>query len=160
MVGVDISRGMVELAKSSHAHLANMFWIVNSRSGLSGIPDGSFDLVISDRVLQHHQTVDDIVLSLTEMLRVTGEDGLLCFQVPHRLGIAYLTLARWRPYELLKRMGVPPGLLYRRLGLHGMRLTALSEERIVAILEALGAKVLHVDREREGGRTYFVGRNG
>jgi len=160
VVGVDISRGMVELAKSSHAHLANMFWIVNSRSGLSGIPDGSFDLVISDRVLQHHQTVDDIVLSLTEMLRVTGEDGLLCFQVPQRLGIAYRTLARWRPYELLKRMGVPPGLLYRRLGLHGMRLTALSEERVVAILEALGAKVLHVDREREGGRTYFVGRNG
>ena len=159
-VGVDISRGMVDAAKVRHGHIDNLYFIVNSRPGLEGIPDASFDLIVSDRVLQHHRTVDDIVVSITEMLRVTKEDGLVCFQLPHRLGVAYRLFARWRPYELLKRMGVPPGPMYRWLGLHGMRLTAVPEEKVVAVLEAHGGKVLHVERDRDGGRTYFAGRSG
>jgi hypothetical protein len=50
--------------------------------------------------------------------------------------------------------------MYRWLGLHGMRLTAVPEEKVVAVLEAHGGKVLYVERARDGGRTYFVGRNG
>ena len=160
VVGVDISRGMVDLAKERHANIANMYFVVNNRSSLDWFPDQSFDLVVSDRVLQHYQSVDDIVLSLRELLRVTKRDGLLCFQLPHRLGGAYRTLARWRPYELLLRMGVPPAQLYRRLGLHGMRLRAIREGDVVSILESHGGKVLHVERTADGGRTYFVGRRG
>jgi hypothetical protein len=55
---------------------------------------------------------------------------------------------------------IAPGVgEYRWLGLHGMRLTTVSEEEVAIVLEVCGGKVLYVDRTRDGGRTYCVRRN-
>ena len=45
----------------------------------SGLPEGRFDIIISNHVLEH---VSDDIVALQEMLRVAGDNGIVALTVP------------------------------------------------------------------------------
>ena len=83
VVGVDISAGMISLARQHHAAVPNLTFVRSVRSDLQGFPTGSFDLVYSLITLQH---VPRLLIEayLREFVRICRTGGLLLFQLPAR----------------------------------------------------------------------------
>lgn len=143
-VGVDISQTMVDNATQFNAQIPNVTFQVNARPDLSVFEDGSFDLVNTRIVLQHLPSREVIEGYIAEFLRVMRDDGLLVFQLPSHLPLPVRLQPRRRAYLVLKRLGVPPKLLYWRFGLHPNRMLAIPSDEVVEFLERRGAKVLDV----------------
>lgn len=157
VTGVDISPRMVELAARPDES-AGLSFIVNQRPDLSIFRDATFDFVMTGRVLQHLPTTSLARGYIAEMIRVTRPDGLLYFQLPHRLHASYRILGRHRPFIVLRRLGVNPRWMQARLGLHPMRMLAMSEAEVKALVSASGGIVLDVEPHPHEGRRYFVTR--
>jgi SAM-dependent methyltransferase len=143
-VGVDIAQTMVDNATAYNAHVPNVSFQVNARPDLSVFEDASFDMVNTRIVLQHLPSREVVEGYIVEFLRVVKDDGLLVFQLPSHLPLPVRVQPRRRAYLLLRRLGVPPKVLYWRLGLHPNRMLAIPADEVVAFLERHGAKVLDV----------------
>lgn len=152
-VGVDISEGMVRVARELNADRPNCEFVVNDAPDLARFGSAAFDLVYSSIVLQH---VPGRMLALgyvRELVRVLADGGLAVFQVPQRLALLRrLQLAR-RLYAAGRRLGVPERTLLARTPLTPMRMLALPERAVRAAVADAGGAVLRVDAD--SGR-YFV----
>ena len=150
-VGVDIASAMVETARRLNAAVANAEFRVNDADHLRQFDDGAFDLVYTSLVLQHVPDRALIEGYLRELVRVTAPGGVLVAAIPDRIGWPYRLAVRRRVYGLLRRLGVPERTLLERTPLTPMRMTAVPEARVRAVVAEAGGSVLRADAEHAGG---------
>jgi SAM-dependent methyltransferase len=157
--GVDISESMIAQAQELNRQYHNCEFHVNVVDNLQRFPDDHFDMVYSKWVLQHLPTTDLIRSYLREFVRVMKKDALLTFQL--RVGLSFRTrLQLWRRlYNLLRAGGLSEQFLFKKLGLHPMRMTAIPEAEVTALLRECGARVLEMQEYSVSsgqGRVYYV----
>jgi SAM-dependent methyltransferase len=171
-LGLDVSAPMLAKARSIHADLANCRFELNDTDDLAGRPDASFDLVLCLFVLQHLDTTRAIESFLGEFVRVLAPGGALVVQLCSQTANHRPPLPPWRTRHgartraaiALRRMGVPPGILYRTLDwVPEMTMLAIPDERARTVLRDAGGRVVSVSPpETDAGgtvhRTYYVTR--
>lgn len=136
VVGVDVSPPMLEMARSLDPP-AKCAFVLNETSDLSRFPDGHFDLVYSELVLQH---LPPKVISayLKEFVRVLAPGGVALLQCTTRPLWTFKGMV-WR---------LVPGPLVRlaqRLVLRypaPMRMTRFSPARVARVVGSAGGSVL------------------
>lgn len=79
--GVDISEGMVALARANLKSIPHAHVHVTPDSSLSMFPDGHFDFIYSYIVFQHIPSREVVLNYLAESRRVLKEGGILCCQL-------------------------------------------------------------------------------
>ncbi len=84
LVGVDVSSGMINRAKTRLAHLSNTRFVEVSGCDLSPIPDNSVTLIFSHIVFQH-MPKSVVRAYVSDAYRVLVPGGHIVFQVPERL---------------------------------------------------------------------------
>ncbi len=161
-VGVDLSEGMIGLARKLHTRSANCTFVVSTDESLGQFGDSSFDLIFTLYVHQHMTRRRTIHSYLRGMLRLLRVQGLLVFQLPARVPRPEKLLydTRRALYIGLRALGMPQRALYRYLGLHPMTMNFVPEKDVLALLEDSGAEVLDVEASKMGfgirDRTYYV----
>lgn len=173
VTGVDVSAAMLTRANQLHAGLANCRFERNDADDLSLFSGGSFDLVLCLFVLQHLDSVGAIESFLAEFVRVLAPEGALVVQLCSHTAANRPPLPPWptrdgirtRAAMTLRRLGVPPGYLYRALRwVPEMTMLALPDERARDVLSRAGGRVVQVTPpETDAGgtvhRTYYVTRD-
>ena len=145
VVGIDISARMIEEAKTVNADCANCAFELNVTPDLRRFDDATFDAVYSSIVLQHLTAAPSIEQYLEELARVLRPGGLLAFQLPSHIPWRHRLQPRRRLYTALRHLGVPRSVLFRRLRLQPIAMTALSVEAVTTVIERAGACVVAVD---------------
>ena len=159
--GVDVSAHMVATARTLNSAFPNCEFVVSGHPDLRMFPDDHFDLIYSVLVLQHLPTRAAMVAYLADFARVLAPGGLLVCQIPSHIPLRRRLQPRRRLYAILRSLGFGPRVLYNRLGLFPMRMTALAEQDVRDRLTAAGARVLEARRDLMAStaiesRTYFV----
>ncbi len=144
-VGVDISATMIATARELNGSLANCEWIVNTSDDLRSFEDGAFDLVLSHLVLQHVSKRTAILTLLGELGRILAPGGLMLVQLPASMPVRQRLQPRRRAYAGLRRVGVSDALLYRRAGLHPIRMNWVPRPQVERRLSDAGARVVDVE---------------
>jgi SAM-dependent methyltransferase len=147
-VGVDISTQMLDQARRLNAGVANIDFVHNDAGDLSVLGNRRFDLVYSRHVLQHLPTHDLVARSIREMVLRLRPDGLMLVHLPLRIPMRNRLLVVRRAYRLLRRLGLPANVLYRRLRLHPVSMLAVPEHTLRGWIEAAGGRVLALDAKR------------
>jgi SAM-dependent methyltransferase len=148
--GVDISSRMIELAQDLNADRPSCSFLLNDRADLSQFESGSFDLVYSTLVLQHLPRPSIALGYISEFLRVVRPDGLVFFQIPHRIPWPYRLHLRRRLWLLFRAAGVGEHALHDRLRLTPMRMIAVPEPAVRRAVGAAGGKVEWVQHDEAG----------
>jgi SAM-dependent methyltransferase len=160
VIGVDVSERFVAGARELNDDLGNCTFEVNASEDLGGLESRSFDLVHSILVLQHLPSDAMIRGYIAEFVRVTAPDGLVVFQIPQRIPRLRRIQPRRRMYRLLRRAGVRPGTLHKRLGLDPMQVRAMDRTKVEAVLRGAGATLLCTEPDLLGGAfasaTYYA----
>jgi SAM-dependent methyltransferase len=156
VVGVDVSQVMIERAEILTAGRANVTLVVNREPSLGRFPDGAFDLVYTNIVLQHVPTPELIEGYVRELVRVTATGGIALIQVPYRIPLAYRFQPLRRGYGALRRLGVPASALILRTPLQPMRMTALSRQRFEQAVRAAGGDVLSIEPDGDSAYRYAI----
>ena len=155
-VGVDIAAGMLDVARRLNADVANLELVHNDRPDLRRFGDDEFDFTLSSVVLQHQPSREAAAAYIAELIRVTGSDGLIVFQLPAALPApSRLQLSR-RAYAALRRLGVPERTILRRTPFTPMRMLAVPEPEVRAVVAAAGASVLETEDLGAGSKRYYV----
>ena len=164
-LGVDVSSEMVQQAQHIHAGRPNCRFRVVTDPAHLDVDDASMDLVVSFFVLQHVDDTAIVQAALDAMARALAPGGLLVVQLPssvHPVMRAVHAIRR-AGYRTLRRAGVRPDAVYRRLGLAPMSMRARREAQVTGRLEAGGLRVLRVERGHMGravaNRVYFATRD-
>jgi ubiquinone/menaquinone biosynthesis C-methylase UbiE len=169
--GLDIAQSMVAQARALHRDLNNCRFDVHRGQDLRRYRDDSFDLVLCLLVLQHLPSRDDIVSYLAELTRVVRPGGALVVQLPSKVAEpppppSWLTSggARWHSARILRRLGFPASILYRKFDwVPEMTMTPIEDSTARAVMQNAGGKIVHVsepdvDRGGTEARTYYVTR--
>jgi SAM-dependent methyltransferase len=161
-VGIDISTQMLDQARRLNAEVAGIDFVHNDAEDLSVLGDQRFDLIYSRHVLQHLPTPHLVGQYLQEMVRRVRPGGLVLVHLPLRIPRRHRLLVIRRAYQILRRLGLPAGLLYRRLRLHPVSMLAVPEHQLRAWIEAAGGRVLAVDAKEGQVRSanVYVTRDG
>lgn len=160
-IGIDISEEMIVEARKRNTDMPGLEFLQNSEARIRGIADGSIDFIYSRIVLQHVSSRAAVRSYLAEFARVLADEGLLVFQLPSFIPRRHRLQLRPRAYRLLRRIGVPSSVLYRRLHLQPITMQSLDVRSVRALLESQGLRVLRIDTERINtidSTTYFVTR--
>lgn len=110
-VGVDLSEKMIEIARGAAPELD---WRVDSVTRLSTLPDGAFDLLVSNYVLMDVPDLESTIRSFARVLRPGGVAVVVfshpCFPQSRRTeGPGAESSYRWElPYFVRRRMVDPP----------------------------------------------------
>jgi hypothetical protein len=101
-----------------------------------------------------------IEAKIADFFRITKPGGLVVFQLLYFIPFRYRFQPRRRVYAFLRWLGVSHGILYRVLRLTPIRSNYLKEERVLELLDSLGARCLEIQRKRipetsVGSATYF-----
>jgi ubiquinone/menaquinone biosynthesis C-methylase UbiE len=153
VVGIDASATMLAKARELHPPADNVRFVLNEFDDLRRFSDCSFDLVLSLLVLQHLDSTQSIEGFLREFVRVVRPGGAVVVQLPTSVPAYRPPLPPWstrdgvrtRSAMFLRRLGVSPDFLYRRLDwVPEMTLLALTEERVHEVIEGAGGKIVHV----------------
>lgn len=102
--GMDLSLQRIRFAKRYAAHegLDNLHWVVGGDSPRLPYPDGYFDVVVLNGILEWIPTSRDFDKSPTdaqlsflgELARITTNKGLICLAIENRFGCKYFFGAR------------------------------------------------------------------
>jgi SAM-dependent methyltransferase len=160
-VGVDISPTMVRKAQEFNAGVGPCRFEVNDAADLRLFPDGRFDMVYTEIVLQHLPGRAAIEGYVAEFVRVLRPGGLLVFQLPSHIPWPYRFRLRRRLYLLLRGLGFSDDFLHHRLHLTTIRMQFVPVEQMRAFLAGRQARVLDVERGRDGpveSATYYATR--
>jgi SAM-dependent methyltransferase len=158
--GVDISPAMVAQARVSVPDSPVTFHVGDGHS-LSMFGDGAFDFLYSNIVLQHFPSRQAVLGCVAEFMRVLAPDGIAVFQIPTRVSLRYRLRPRARLYHALRACGVPREVLYYRLALQPMCMTAARPEPVRRAIETGGGTLLAMDSPPSGVKgvdngLYFV----
>jgi ubiquinone/menaquinone biosynthesis C-methylase UbiE len=165
-VGVDISEGMVNGARTANASIENVEFVVNDATDLRRFPSESFDLVYCMLVLQHAPDRAAIEGYVREFCRVLRPGGLAIFQLPSRIPAVFRLQWRRRLYLMLRRVSVSAPFLYRRLHLLPIAMSSIPEPEMQQVVESQNARMVEVETHKASGlmnagvanSTYYVTR--
>jgi SAM-dependent methyltransferase len=149
-LGLDVSEGMVERARALNEDVPTAEFRVNDAPDLGLLGDDAVDLVYSSIVLQHLPSRAAIERYVGEFLRVARPDGIVVFGLPRHIPFPWSLQPRRRLYALLRRLRVSEEWMLRRTPLTPMRMNAVPEADVRALLARHGAAVLHVEPIDEG----------
>jgi ubiquinone/menaquinone biosynthesis C-methylase UbiE len=144
--GVDISPIMLEQARQFNRKGDRCQYVWNSAPDLRIFPDQAFDFIYSRITLQHVPPAR-VESYLKEFLRVLAPGGLLLFQLPSRPVRPYRRIAALlanRLVRTLNLMQVP----------FAMYMNGISRDRVVALLESHGGRVIEVEPNGDAGPQY------
>ena len=143
-LGVDAATAMIGHAEKLHTDRPNCAFRLLPATELEALEAGSFDLVWSVLVLQHLPP-EEAERALRSFVTLLRPEGLAIFRLPYRTRRLHrLQLSRGL-YRLARRLGASAELLLRRTPLTPMRMTAFPEERVRAIVDGAGGRVLSVE---------------
>jgi ubiquinone/menaquinone biosynthesis C-methylase UbiE len=159
-IGIDIAESLIAKARQLHTNLSMAHFVV-SASTMLPIASNSCDLVYAWGVLQHVPDQTSALCYVADFVRVLRPEGLLVFTTLDSIHPLYRLQPRRRAYALLRTVGVPPAILYRRLKLYPHEVHPLPGERVTACLKAAGARIIDIRDESLSGaphrwRTYYV----
>ena len=159
-VGIDIAESLIIKAHQLHANLSQAHFIVSASPTLP-IISNSCDMVYCWGVLQHVPDQTIALRYVAEFVRVMRPEGLLTFTTLDSMNPLYRLQPRRRAYALLRAVGVPPAVLYRRFNLYPHEVHALPEPHVLAQLHTSGARILDIQNESpqhapHQWRTYYV----
>lgn len=137
-VGLDISEGMVKLARELNADRPNCRFVVNDAPDLAQFESGSFDFVYSSLVLQHMPSEEIVEKYIGEFLRVLRPGGLAVFQALSHIPFALRLQPRRRVYSLLRTLGLREEFLLMRMKLTPARGLAVPEAKMRQFIERHG----------------------
>lgn len=171
VTGLDVSESMIATARRLHAARTNCRFEVQRANDLRRYPDASFDLVLCFLVLQHLSSQDAMLRYLAEFARVLRPGGALVVQLPSKVPPPAV-LPPWRTRRglkvrasrLLRRLGVSPHVLYRRLDwVPEMTMTAVPDAVTRSTLADHGVRVIFttppdIDRGGTESCIYFATR--
>ncbi|HEY7149565.1 MAG TPA: class I SAM-dependent methyltransferase [Gaiellaceae bacterium] len=140
-VGIDISEGMVKLARELNDDRPSCRFLVNAAPDLGQLETESFDLVYSALVLQHMPSVEMVESYVSEFLRVLRPGGLAVFQTLSHIPLALRLQPRRRVYAFLRGLGLSEQLLMMKMKLTPARGLAVPESKMRAIVERHGGTV-------------------
>jgi len=144
VVGVDVSPEMIRMAQEMNIDIKNLSFTVNLKKDLSVFPNETFDLVYSSRVLQHLPSSDLAKSYISELLRVVKDSGIVCFQLPARIGWFRRHFSKRQLYKSLRRMGFTGLALYKIGGLHPMELITVPEDEVVLTINLAGGNIVKI----------------
>jgi SAM-dependent methyltransferase len=137
VVGLDVSPPMLETARALDRSDGRCSFVLGEDPDLRAFPDGSFDLVYTERVLQHlpRPVLENYLAEFVRVLRPGGVAYLHCTTRP-----------MWTPRGMAWRFAPGPLVRWAQRRLLGypapMRMTGMTEERVAAVVGAAGAEVL------------------
>lgn len=140
-VALDISEGMVKLARELNEDRPNCRFLVNVAPDLGQLETESFDLVYSSLVLQHMPSVEVVEAYVSEFLRILRPGGLAVFQALSHIPLALRLQPRRRAYAVLRSLGLSEQILMMKMKLTPARGLAVSESEMRAIIERHGGIV-------------------
>jgi 2-polyprenyl-3-methyl-5-hydroxy-6-metoxy-1,4-benzoquinol methylase len=155
VTGVDIAPAMIEQARARAAGRPGVEFVLNDREDLAVLGDARYDLVYSGLVLQHLPSRELALGALVALAARVAPGGVLVAQIPVGLSLRHRLQPGRRAYDLLRRLGVPRGFVYRRLRLQPMRMTwapRADVERCLAGLRVLAAE----ERDAGGVRSLTI----
>ncbi|RBY97731.1 SAM-dependent methyltransferase [Blastococcus sp. TF02-8] len=137
VVGVDVSAPMLETARALDRSGGRVSFVLNEAPDLRAFPDSAFDLVYTERVLQHLPR-PLLETYLTEFARVLRPGGVAV--------VHCTTRPAWTARGLVWRLAPPPVIRWAQRRLLGypapMRMTGISEKRVAERVAVHGAEVL------------------
>jgi len=140
-VALDISEGMVKLARELNEDRPNCRFLVNAAPDLGQLETETFDLVYSSLVLQHMPSVEVVEAYVGEFLRILRPGGLAVFQALSHIPLALRLQPRRRVYAVLRGLGLSEQLLMMKMKLTPARGLAVPESEMRAIIERHGGTV-------------------
>lgn len=155
--GVDISEGMVALAKQ---FTPSCTFLVNERDDLKVFPDNFFDFIYSNIVLQHQPTQEIARGYIREFVRLLKPSRMAVFQIPYRLTLRYSLQPKRRLYSFLRACGVPADFIYRRLHLNPIRTIFLPPQDVATTVAAQGGRIerSYPDNFNQDSMSYVVSK--
>jgi SAM-dependent methyltransferase len=154
--GVDISSEMVRQARELNHDIPNAHFQTNSES-LALFENDAFDFIYTSIVLQHIPDRRIILNYISGFVRVLAPGGMLVFQLPVHLPFRHRIQLRPRLYSVLLDVGIPEGVLYRRLNLHPIRMNWIAEADIRAHVGRLQANIIDVELQANPATGYTSG---
>jgi len=148
VVGVDISRRMIDDARRLNADLDNCRFELVHGPLLPALGSRHFDLVYTSIVLQHLRDEAQILSYLAEFARALTPGGLLAFQLASSIPLRHRLQPRRKAYRAFRRTGVSPAFLMKILRLHPIRMTAVSVDHVRQFVCSTDARIIDLDTER------------
>ncbi len=142
--GLDISENMLARARELNQSFGNCQFILNTEPHLEIFTDNTFDMIYTNKVLQHISSRKIIREYLAEFLRVMKRGGLLVFQLLSYIPVRNRIQPRRRMYSWLRSIGVRERVLYEKIGLHPLCANYISQEEVIFYMRALGGRILLV----------------
>jgi ubiquinone/menaquinone biosynthesis C-methylase UbiE len=155
-VGLDISEGMVKLARELNDDRPNCRFVVNAAPDLAQFDTGSFDFVYSSLVLQHMPSEEMVEHYVGEFMRVLCPGGLAVFQSLSHIPLALRLQPRRRVYALLRSVGLPEQFLVMKMKLTPARGLAVREATMRRFIEQHGGTVELVEAYGERAKQEHV----
>ena len=156
--GVDISPAMLKRAARLVRHPGKIDFVATADPRLGHLPDDRFDLVYSEITLQHIAPADAEVY-LTSLLRVARPGGAISFQLPSQLPpphpVEHFKFSFWPPtfWMRFQRLRLRVWDRSRRYWQPHMPMYAIPQDRVVALLEAAGARLIEIVPSPAAGPT-------
>jgi ubiquinone/menaquinone biosynthesis C-methylase UbiE len=167
--GLDVAATMIDQAVEVNRDRPACRFRLHRHDDLRAFANQSVDMVVCLLVLQHLGDRAAIERYLAEFVRVLAPGGLAVVQLPTVVpapgaptGLRAHLRVRTRLAGLLRRLGVSPRFLYRRLRWKPeMSMTAVPDADVEAMIEAAGGQVLEASEPATwlGGvisRDYYV----
>jgi ubiquinone/menaquinone biosynthesis C-methylase UbiE len=141
--GIDISPAMIELARRYNTHVSNCTFVQNPGPDFQSLSASNFDLIYSNITLQHIPP-RHTERYLKSLVRLLGPGGLLVFQLPsERWGIIADRLWCTFYYDVYRRFVPRSEPVIRMYG--------MGKDRVIAILEQSGARVIDTQANGAAG---------
>jgi SAM-dependent methyltransferase len=137
VVGLDVAPPMLAKARSLDRTGGRCSFVLSEDSDLRTFPDDSFDLVYTERVLQHlpRPVLENYLAEFVRVLRPGGVALLHCTTRP-----------MWSPRGIVWRFAPGPLVRWAQRTLLDypapMRMTGVPEDRVAAVIGAAGGAVL------------------
>lgn len=138
VTGVDIAPTMVNQARIMNVAGSRCDYVVNDRDDLGIFPDGAFDFIYSNIVLQHMAPAISSRY-IKEFCRVLAPSGILVFQIPSHPAH---TLVGWA----LRILPVDVVRWLRHMDMYGT-----PQSRVRELLTEAGATILAVEPDASAG---------
>lgn len=138
VVGVDIARSMVDAARAYDRHGERVTYVVNTAPDLAIFDTGSFDLVYSNKVLQHIPPANQ-ERYIREFVRVLRPGGVAVFQTRNGPRIRPGTPRAWL-YTLNRRY--IRRLAQRLRGRAPYEMHFLARSRVQEVVEEAGGRLI------------------
>ena len=156
--GVDISPAMLQRATRLVRHPGKIEFVATSDPQLGLLPSDTFDLVYSEITLQHIAPAE-AERYIASLVRLARPGGAISFQLPARIPpphpLERFKFSFWPPtlWMRVKRFAVQTwkqALPYWR---PHMPMYAIPRERVVALLEQSGARIVEIAPSAAAGHT-------